>query len=50
LGFLAYFIHGQFDYTHWTNFTMLWFMLGFAVSLGWQATQTPPLARPEKTA
>jgi O-antigen ligase len=50
LGFLAYFIHGQFDYTHWTNFTILWFMLGLAVSLGWQATQAPPLARSGKAA
>lgn len=45
-GFLAFFIHGQFDYNHWTNFTVLWFMLGLAVALGWHATQ----ARPGETA
>jgi len=34
LGLIAYFIHGQFDYAHWPQFTMLWFMLGLAVTLG----------------
>lgn len=49
LGFIAFFIHGQFDYTHWSNFTVLWFMLGFAVSLGWIAAQAQTIAPPEKT-
>ncbi len=42
LGFMAYLIHGQFDYAHWPQFTVVWFMLGLAVTLGRFATIPNP--------
>jgi putative inorganic carbon (hco3(-)) transporter len=41
MGLIAFSIHAQFDYAHWPQFTILWFMLGLAVTLG-RFANTPP--------
>jgi O-antigen ligase len=33
-GLIAFFAHSQVDYNSWTNFALLWFIFGFAVSVG----------------
>jgi putative inorganic carbon (hco3(-)) transporter len=48
-GLLAFSIHGQFDYSHWSQFTVLWFMLGLAVSLGRFAAPNQTIAGPENS-
>jgi putative inorganic carbon (HCO3(-)) transporter len=40
MGILAYLIHVQVDYANWAHFSILWFLLGLAVSIGRLATTT----------
>jgi len=40
IGILAYLLHVQVDYANWPHFSILWFLLGLAVSIGRLATET----------
>jgi len=34
MGLLAYSAHTQIDYSHWTHWSILWFLLGLAIGVG----------------
>jgi O-antigen ligase len=48
MGLLAYSAHTQIDYSHWTHWSILWFLLGLAIGVGRLTSSTAP-PQPEKS-